>query len=80
MTRAWIATALGLVFWVALGVLVTTWYDRRGLYRIPPDLMEHIDQAVLAYQTEKSEAGSARLDPDDVSVPAGDSAPDEPVR
>ena len=33
LTRAFVATGLGLVFWLVLGVLVTRWYDRRGLHR-----------------------------------------------
>jgi hypothetical protein len=56
LTRAWIASGLGLVFWVLLGVLVTTWYDRKRLYRMPPDLMAFVDDAVLAYRKEKREA------------------------
>ena len=53
LTRAWVATAAGLVFWVVLGVLVTAWYDRSNLYRMPPDLMEHLHRAVGAYQQER---------------------------
>ncbi|MGO9956022.1 MAG: YhgE/Pip domain-containing protein [Solirubrobacteraceae bacterium] len=79
LTRAWIATGIGLVFWVALGILVTTWYDRRRLYRMPPDLMEYVDRAVLAYQTEKNETGTVRRDPDHGSASTGDDARDEPA-
>jgi hypothetical protein len=56
LTRAWIASGLGLVFWMGLGILVTTWYDRKRLYRMPPDLMEYIDRAVLAYRKETRES------------------------
>jgi YhgE/Pip-like protein len=35
LTRAWVASGLGLVFWMGLGILVTTWYDRKRLYRMP---------------------------------------------
>jgi YhgE/Pip-like protein len=56
LTRAWIASGLGLVFWVLLGVLVTTWYDRKRLYRMPPDLMAFVDDAVLAYRNERRRA------------------------
>jgi hypothetical protein len=41
---------------VVLGVLVTNWYDRKRLYRMPPDLMAFVDDAVLAYRNEKREA------------------------
>jgi uncharacterized phage infection (PIP) family protein YhgE len=78
LTRAWIATGAGLVFWLALGVLVTTWYDRRRLYRMPPDLMAYVDRAVLAYRAEKRQSGSARPDPSDEPAPAGDDAPGHP--
>jgi ABC-type multidrug transport system permease subunit len=78
LTRAWIATSFGLVFWVALGVLVTTWYDRRRLYRMPPDLMAYVDRAVLAYRAETNEVASVPPDPDDVAAPAGHEAPDGP--
>jgi hypothetical protein len=49
LTRAFVTTSLGLAFWLALGVLVTTWYDRKGLQRMPPELMEGVDEAVSAY-------------------------------
>jgi Protein of unknown function (DUF3533) len=50
LTRAFVATSLGLAFWVALGTAVTTWYDRRGLHRMPPALMDYVDQAVRGYR------------------------------
>jgi YhgE/Pip-like protein len=37
LTRAFVATSLGLVFWLVLGTLVTISYDRRGLDRLPPE-------------------------------------------
>ncbi len=52
LNRAWIATAVGLVFWLALGALVTTFYDRKGLYRMPPELMERLGYAVREYQED----------------------------
>jgi YhgE/Pip-like protein len=36
VTRGFVLAAIGLVFWVIVGVTVTTWYDRKGLYRRPP--------------------------------------------
>jgi YhgE/Pip-like protein len=36
LTRAFVATAIGLGFWVTLGAAVTNWYDRKGLDRMPP--------------------------------------------
>ena len=52
LTRAWIATGAGLLFWLALGILITNWYDRKRLYRMPPELMEYVDRAVIAYQDD----------------------------
>ena len=52
LTRAWVATGIGLVFWVALGFGVTTWYDRKNLYRMPPELMRYVDHAVAEYGGE----------------------------
>ena len=52
LSRAFVLTAIGLVFWVALGALVTRWYDRRGLDRMPPDLMDYVDRAVRGYREQ----------------------------
>ena len=54
LTRAWVATGIGFVFWVALGVAVTTWYDHKRLYRMPPDLMRYVDRAVADYGKESA--------------------------
>jgi hypothetical protein len=43
-------TAIGLAFWVVVGVVVTTWYDRKGLYRLNPETMEYVHSSVRAYQ------------------------------
>jgi hypothetical protein len=65
LTRAWVASGIGLVLWVSLGLLVTAWYDRKRLYRMPPDLMRYIDRAVADYRrdqavlTDQSERGAA---------------------
>ena len=80
LTRAWVASGVGLVVWVALGILVTTWYDRKRLYRMPPDLMEHIDRAVLAYQREAQPSTDAptRPDPEQPASAATDAPSDAP--
>jgi hypothetical protein len=75
LNRAWIATAVGLVFWLTLGILVTTFYDRRGLYRMPPELMKRLGHAVREYQEDvqaSAEDGQGSAKP---SAPAaGESA------
>ncbi len=58
LTRAWVASGVGFVFWVALGVLVTNWYDRKGLDRMPRELMEYVDQAVSEYREQRQTAAS----------------------
>lgn len=52
LSRAWIATALGLVFWVAVGAAITLYYDRRGLDRMSPDLLEYVNRAASDYVRE----------------------------
>lgn len=60
LTRALVLTGTGLVFWVVLGITVTTWYDRRGLRRMQPELMAHLYRSVREYTqraSTKSETG-----------------------
>jgi hypothetical protein len=78
LTRAWIASGLGLVFWVALGALVTTWYDRKRLDRMPPDLMAYVDRAVLAYRTETRQSSDhAARELGGTAAPAPEIAPNQ---
>ncbi len=51
--RGLILTAIGLVFWVSVGVIVTTWYDRRGLYRLQPEVMAYAHTSVRAYKQQQ---------------------------
>jgi len=75
LTRAWVASGVGLVFWVAAGILATTWYDRKRLYRMPPRLMEHLDRAVLAYRKETAESSDAHKGPNAEPPSAAADAP-----
>jgi YhgE/Pip-like protein len=52
LTRAWIASAIGLLLWISIGLLVTAWYDHKRLYRMPPDLMRYVDRAVADYRRD----------------------------
>jgi len=54
LTRAWVASGIGLTVWVGVGLLVTTWYDRKRLYRMPPDLMRYVDRAVAEYRRDQA--------------------------
>lgn len=57
LTRGIIAASAGLVFWLVLGTIVVRWYDRRGLHRLTPDLLAHVNQQVSAYR-EQAQAGA----------------------
>lgn len=37
---------LELAFWVVLGLLLTSWYDRRKLYRVAPEVITTVEQAI----------------------------------
>lgn len=50
-----VATAAGLAFWLALGAIVITWYDRKGLFRIQPERLAFLHNAVVAYADEGRE-------------------------
>lgn len=58
LTRAFVATAAGLGFWLALGAAVTNWYDRKGLHRLTPALVEYVDRSVRGYRD--ADEGAAR--------------------
>jgi YhgE/Pip-like protein len=58
LTRGVVLTALGLVFWLLVGFAVTTWYDRRGLDRIQPDVLEFVQRSAAEYAV-RSGAGSS---------------------
>jgi hypothetical protein len=59
LTRGLVATGAGLVFWVILGTVVTNWYDRRGLYRIQPELLAYVQNATHDYLEQRGD-GSPR--------------------
>jgi hypothetical protein len=65
LTRGVVMTGLGLVLWVVLGVAVTTWYDRKGLYRLQPDLMAYVNRSVRAYPREDHEPVSPTVSQSD---------------
>jgi hypothetical protein len=50
LDRGLVLTAIGLVFWVVVGASVTTWYDRKGLHRLNPDLLEYVHASARSYQ------------------------------
>ena len=50
LARGWIMTGVGLVLWVAFGLAVTRHYDRRGLYRIQPEVLQALYATLPAFQ------------------------------
>jgi YhgE/Pip-like protein len=41
-----VMTALGLMIWVLAGAFVTNWYDRKGFYRMRPEVMAHVNRSI----------------------------------
>jgi YhgE/Pip-like protein len=60
LSRGFTLTAIGLVFWLIVGVGITRWYDRRGLHRIEPDVLAYARTSARAYhdQQQRSRAVS----------------------
>jgi YhgE/Pip-like protein len=56
LTHALVVIATELVFWGALGLAVTSWYDHRKLDRISPDLLRYVEHAIEGAQ-ERGTAG-----------------------
>jgi YhgE/Pip-like protein len=46
LTHSLIVIAAELVFWAALGLAITSWYDRRKLDRISPDILSYVERAI----------------------------------
>jgi YhgE/Pip-like protein len=62
LTRGLVLTASGLVLWVVVGIAVTTWYDRRGLDRLAPEILEFAQRSARSY-TEGKQARHDAPDP-----------------
>jgi YhgE/Pip-like protein len=46
LTHSLVVIASELVFWAAVGLAIASWYDRRKLDRISPDILSYIGQAI----------------------------------
>ncbi len=40
------------MFWLALGATVVRWYDRKGLHRLQPDVLAHVQESITAYHAK----------------------------
>jgi YhgE/Pip-like protein len=69
LTHSFIVIACELVFWALVGLAVTSWYDRRKLYRMTPDLFAYVQRAIDQRAQER-----AALEPS--TAAAGRAAPD----
>ena len=52
LTRGIITATAGLIFWLALGTTVVRWYDRKGLQRLTPDLIDYVQRSITAYRAQ----------------------------
>lgn len=52
LTRGIITAAAGLIFWLALGTTIVRWYDRKGLQRLSPDLIDYVQRSIAAYRVQ----------------------------
>ncbi len=66
LTRGVVLTAIGLVFWVLVGMAVTSWYDGRGKDRIRPELLAFVQQSAQTYagRADTNVAGVDKQIPD----------------
>lgn len=54
-----IATGIGLVFWLAFGTFFVSRYDRKGLHRMDPALVEYVNRAADAYASTDAASADA---------------------
>jgi YhgE/Pip-like protein len=73
LTRGTVAAASGLAFWLVVGAVVVRLYDRRGLYRLRPETLAHVNQAVQDFRAKQ--AAPAPAPPDGPQPPSGETGP-----
>ena len=73
LTRGTVAAASGLVFWLVLGAVVVRLYDRKGLYRLRPEVLAHVNQAVKDFRDKQ--AAPAPAPPDRSQPPSDETGP-----
>jgi YhgE/Pip-like protein len=45
-----------LAIWLIIGVLVTTWYDRKHFHRMAPETLEYVNRSVDEYEAQRTHA------------------------
>jgi YhgE/Pip-like protein len=69
LTRGLLLTAIGLAFWIIVGTAVTRWYDRRGLDRLQPDVLEFVQRSARAYTAGPQDPAASRDTGNDAPTP-----------
>jgi len=54
LTRGLVAAAINLLFWLVVGTAVVRWYDHKRLYRIHPDTLAHVNNAVQDFRRQQA--------------------------
>jgi YhgE/Pip-like protein len=60
LTRGLVLTTAGLIFWLIAGAAVTRWYDRRGMDRLQPDVLEFVQRSASAYAARAQAPAAGR--------------------
>ena len=63
LDRGLLLTGIGLIFWLVLGIAITRWYDRKGLYRLEPEILDYANRAAQAYPERNHHAAPESPDP-----------------
>jgi len=71
LDRGFVLSAIGLALWIAVGTVVTKWYDRRGLDRLNRDVLEFMQRSARAYLAGTPGPEPARVGRDQRPRPAG---------
>jgi YhgE/Pip-like protein len=84
LTRGLVLTTVGLVIWLLVGAAVTRWYDRRGLDRLNPDVLEFMQRSARTYIAETQDTATSRdprSDPPSQTIlPGADPPGDQTLR
>jgi YhgE/Pip-like protein len=54
--RSLIVVVVELAIWLIIGVLVTTWYDRKHFHRMAPETLEYINRSADEYEAQRTHA------------------------
>src|SRR3984957_7427122 len=69
LTRGTVAAAPRLGFCLVVGAVVVRWYDRKGFYRLRPEVLAHVDQSVQDFRAKQAAPAPP---PDGARPPSGD--------